>query len=230
MLTRENMLNGAFVRAHETLLPAHLRWDAEKIRASLFSTLKERPTGAPVWVFAYGSLMWNPALAIEEMQRARLNGWQRSFCIRLISGRATPEIPGRMLSLDEGGMTEGIAFRLPESTLIHELEMVWTREMITGLYRPVWVDVSLGNGEEIQALAFVSDRLHPHYEQDNRTASVAARIASASGDIGTNAEYVSKLQVTLCAWGIEDDYVRELAEALQVGYCQDKLLLQGAPL
>ena len=71
-------------------------------------------------------------LAIEEMQRARLKGWQRSFCIRLISGRATPDVPGRMLSLDEGGITEGIAFRLPESTLINELEIVWTREMITG--------------------------------------------------------------------------------------------------
>ncbi|WP_263440969.1 gamma-glutamylcyclotransferase [Klebsiella variicola] len=88
MLTREDMLNGAFVRAHETLLPVHMRWDAEKIRASMYSTLEERPMGAPVWIFAYGSLMWNPALAIEEMQRARLKGWQRSFCIRLISGRA----------------------------------------------------------------------------------------------------------------------------------------------
>lgn len=86
MLTRENMLNGTFVRVHEALLPANMLWDAEKIRASMNSTLEERPTGAPVWIFAYGSLMWNPVLAIEEMQRARLKGWQRSFCIRLISG------------------------------------------------------------------------------------------------------------------------------------------------
>ncbi|ROP61710.1 cation transport protein ChaC [Enterobacter sp. BIGb0383] len=230
MLTRENMRNGTFVRAHETLLPAHMRWDAEKIRASMYSTLEERPTGAPVWVFAYGSLMWNPALAIEEMQRACLKGWQRSFCIRLISGRATPDVPGRMLSLDEGGITEGMAFRLPESTLIHELEMVWTREMITGLYRPVWADVSLGSGEEIQALAFVSDRLHTHYEKDNLTATVAARIASAWGDIGTNADYVWKLQATLGAWGIQDDYVSELALALHEASCIDKLHQQGAPL
>ncbi len=230
MLTRENMLNGAFVRAHETLLPAHMRWDAEKIRASMYSTLEERPTGAPVWVFAYGSLMWNPALAIEEMQRARLKGWQRSFCIRLISGRATPDLPGRMLSLDEGGITEGMAFRLPESALIHELEMVWTREMITGLYRPVWADVLLGNGEEIQALVFVSDKLHPHYEQDNLTATVASRIASACGDIGTNADYVWKLQATLGSWGIRDDYVSELALALHEAPCNDKPHQQGAPL
>ena len=87
MLTRENMLHGTFVRVHEALLPANMLWDAEKIRASMNSTLEERPTGAPVWIFAYGSLMWNPVLAIEEMQRARLKGWQRSFCIRLISGR-----------------------------------------------------------------------------------------------------------------------------------------------
>lgn len=188
------------------------------------------PDGAPVWIFAYGSLMWNPVLAIEEMQRARLKGWQRSFCIRLISGRATPDVPGRMLSLDEGGITEGIAFRLPESTLINELEIVWTREMITGLYRPVWADVSLGNGKEIQALAFVSDRLHPHYEQDNLTATVALSIASARGDIGTNADYVWKLQATLGALGIRDDYVSELALALHEAPCNDKLHQRGASL
>ena len=230
MLTRENMLNGTFVRVHEALLPANMLWDAEKIRASMNSTLEERPTGAPVWIFAYGSLMWNPVLAIEEMQRTRLKGWQRSFCIRLISGRATPDVPGRMLSLDEGGITEGIAFRLPESTLINELEIVWTREMITGLYRPVWADVSLGNGEEIQALAFLSDRLHPHYEQDNLTATVALSIASARGDIGTNADYVWKLQATLGALGIRDDYVSELALALHEAPCNDKLHQRGASL
>ncbi|EEV5739947.1 gamma-glutamylcyclotransferase, partial [Escherichia coli] len=173
---------------------------------------------------------WNPVLAIEEMQRARLKEWQRSFCIRLISGRATPDVPGRMLSLDEGGITEGIAFRLPESTLINELEIVWTREMITGLYRPVWADVSLGNGKEIQALAFVSDRLHPHYEQDNLTATVALSIASARGDIGTNADYVWKLQATLGALGIRDDYVSELALALHEAPCNDKLHQRGASL
>ncbi|MGQ7167948.1 hypothetical protein ACUOCP_06890, partial [Escherichia sp. R-CC3] len=83
MLTRENMLNGTFVRVHEALLPANMLWDAEKIRASMNSTLEERPTGAPVWIFAYGSLMWNPVLAIEEMQRAQ-SGLQFPYiiCIR----------------------------------------------------------------------------------------------------------------------------------------------------
>ena len=123
-----------------------------------------------------------------------------------------------------------MAFRLPESTLIHELEMVWTREMITGLYRPVWAEISLGNGEEIQALAFVSDRLHPHYEKDNLTATVASSIASARGDIGTNADYVWKLQTTLGAWGIRDDYVSELALALHESPCNNKLHQRGASL
>ncbi|EFC4418213.1 gamma-glutamylcyclotransferase, partial [Escherichia coli] len=115
-------------------------------------------------------------------------------------------------------------------TLINELEIVWTREMITGLYRPVWADVSLGNGKEIQALAFVSDRLHPHYEQDNLTATVALSIASARGDIGTNADYVWKLQATLGALGIRDDYVSELALALHEAPCNDKLHQRGASL
>ena len=75
--------------------------------------------------------MWNPVLAIEEMQRARLKGWQRSFCIRLISGRATPDVPGRMLSLDEGGITEGIAFRLPELKWFTEFGHLNRGDMLT---------------------------------------------------------------------------------------------------
>ncbi|MEH5763412.1 gamma-glutamylcyclotransferase, partial [Escherichia coli] len=69
-----------------------------------------------------------------------------------------------------------------------------------------------------------------HYEQDNLTATVALSIASARGDIGTNADYVWKLQATLGALGIRDDYVSELALALHEAPCDDKLHQRGASL
>ncbi len=34
-----------------------------------------------LWIFAYGSLMWRPGFASEEIVHARLVGWRRSFCI-----------------------------------------------------------------------------------------------------------------------------------------------------
>ena len=185
------------------------------LRASMQSILKERPVGAPVWLFAYGSLMWNPTIAIEEMQRARIEGWQRRFCIRLLTGRATPEYPGRMLSLDEGGMTEGMIFRIPECSLESELSIIWMREMITGLYKPVWTDALTRTGETIKALTFVSNRQHPCYEFDSSVVTSAEYISQACGELGTNREYVERLSSTLTDWGINDNYVSSILHNLK---------------
>lgn len=158
--------------------------------------------------------MWNPSLIIEEMRRAKVLGLSRRFCIRLTSGRGSPELPGRMLGLDQGNGTEGFIFRLPEEELERELEVVWTREMITGLYQPMWVDATLLNGESLKVLAFVADRHHPAYEPDSSVETVAAITAHAGGHIGSNAEYVLRLDETLSAWSICDEYVRKIADIL----------------
>lgn len=182
----------------------------DQIYRSMQSTLMNRVAGKPVWVFAYGSLMWNPLIAIEEMQRAQLKGWQRRFCIRLTSGRATPEHPGRMLSLDAGGCTNGMAFRLADTNLERELSIIWIREMITGLYRPVWSEVVLADATQARALVFVSDITHPFYEADSTPSTVAKLASSATGYMGTNAEYITRLMATLGAWGIQDEYIDDI--------------------
>lgn len=210
MLTRENILSGDYVSTHQRLFPAKMLWSMDQIYLSMQSTLISRVIEEPVWVFAYGSLMWNPLITIEEMQRAQLKGWQRRFCIRLTSGRATPEHPGRMLSLDAGGCTEGMAFRLSDSDLERELSIIWIREMITGLYRPVWSDVILADGTQVRALAFVSEITHPFYEADSSPVTVATLASSATGYMGTNAEYITQLATTLGAWGIQDEYIGDI--------------------
>lgn len=215
MLTRENILNGDFLRAHEAILPAKLIWDEQRIMASMLSMLQQRPKDKPVWVFAYGSLMWNPMLIVEELRRARLLGWQRRFSIRLISGRATPTRPGRMLSLEENGQTDGIIFRLSESDLKQELMLVWVREMITGLYQPKWLTVTLDNGDCVNAIVFVSDPQHPLYEFKSDIESVLPLIHHASGSIGSNADYVFQLERPLASWQINDGYIGDLAYSLR---------------
>ncbi len=80
--------------------------------ASLNEALLDRPPGEETWVFAYGSLMWNPALEYAEVQPSKVEGWRRSFCFWTPMGRGTPELPGLMLALADGGACEGIAYRL----------------------------------------------------------------------------------------------------------------------
>jgi cation transport protein ChaC len=64
--------------------------------------LRARPRENDVWIFAYGSLIWNPLVNFAEIRLATLHGLHRSFCLRTIAGRGTAKTPGRMLSLAPG--------------------------------------------------------------------------------------------------------------------------------
>jgi glutathione-specific gamma-glutamylcyclotransferase len=94
--------------------------------ASLNEALLNRPPDEETWIFAYGSLMWNPALDYAEVQPCRVEGWRRSFCFWTPMGRGTPELPGLMLALADGGACEGIAYRLSPGLERQELFVVET--------------------------------------------------------------------------------------------------------
>ena len=51
-----------------------------------------------MWVFGYGSLLWNPGFEYREKTLATLDGWHRSFCMRSIHHRGTEEQPGLVLA------------------------------------------------------------------------------------------------------------------------------------
>src|SRR5947207_11187194 len=71
----------------------------------------------PVWIFAYGSLMWNPEMPFAERRSALLRGYHRSFCLYSRDYRGTPERPGLVVGLDRGGGCRGIAYRLTSDSL-----------------------------------------------------------------------------------------------------------------
>lgn len=177
-------------------------------------TLARRPKGQPLWLFAYGSLMWNPLIRFEEKQTATLLGWHRSFCIRLCTGRATPITPGRMLGLREGGKCHGIAFKLSEEALEEELTLVWIREMALGLYKPEWTQMLLPTGESVAALAFCADVDHPQYAPPSDLLETAAAISEASGCLGSNVEYFHQVYLELQRRGLSDPGIEELREVL----------------
>jgi cation transport protein ChaC len=132
--------------------------------------------------------------------------------MRLLAGRASISAPGRMLGLRPGGQTAGMAFRLSEEDLEEELALVWTREMPTGAYSPLWLPVVLKGGAPQVALVFVSNEEHPFLETDTSIATIAPLMAAASGPIGTNADYVRRLAATIEELGFEDAYVKALAD------------------
>ncbi|MFJ3366877.1 gamma-glutamylcyclotransferase [Pseudomonas sp. NPDC086251] len=213
MLTKHQITSGAYLE-NFCEVPREIMWTLEQIEQSMQETLEARPTTGDLWIFGYGSLLWNPLLNFEGQQRATLHGWHRSFCMRIIAGRATLDTPGRMLALEPGGSTQGVAFRLTEQVAKEELILLWVREMPTGAYRPVWAPLSLEDGTETMALVFVADPYHPLYEPDASVESVSPHIAGASGPMGTNAEYVHKLNNALSESGVVDEYIGALSAGI----------------
>ena len=214
MLTREMIQTGAYLNSFKDL-PQQPRWSHQRIEASMHETLAQRPRAQPVWLFAYGSLIWNPLFKYAEMQPSVLHGWHRSFCIRLHDGRGSVDAPGRMLALKAGGETNGVAFRLAEDGLVDELWLAWVREMVHGLYCPIWAEAVLADGRTAQALTFVADTTHQVYESDSSVATTVKAICKASGHLGSNRDYVLQLEACLADHDIQDAYVTELAAAVR---------------
>lgn len=212
MLTRQAIASGAYLEDLRSLHPDQV-WTLERIEASLRDTLRARPDG-DLWVFAYGSLMWNPMLNYLQRSAAVLRGWHRSFCLRIVAGRATPTSPGRMLALEQGGSTQGVAFRFSEGTLQEELRLLWIREMAMGAYTSIWSPITLDDGSEAKAIVFVADTGRPQFQHDSTIASIAPQIAQAQGAFGSNADYVFQLKAALDELGTHDEYVHCLASTL----------------
>jgi cation transport protein ChaC len=188
---------------------------AEQRRASLDKALQRYAPGEEAWVFAYGSLMWNPAIEFVEQQPCRVDGWRRSFCFWLPMGRGTPELPGLMLALEQGGECEGIAYRLTAEQVQSELPILWNREMLAGIYRPWWVPTNLRDGRRMTSVTFVVDPAHCQYCGDLPMERAAHHIAFAEGRRGACRDYLANTAAHARALGIHDPYIEELVERVK---------------
>ena len=214
MLSRDALRSGAFFTLFQNV-PGMEGWSRERIEHSMRETLAHRPDDSPVWLFAYGSLIWNPLFHFVESCPAQLDGWRRSFCIRMLAGRGSVERCGRMMSLVQGGCTQGLALRLDETQLETELTLVWSREMVGGAYRPDWATITLADGRAAPAIIFMANPDSALHEPDDSIDTVAPLIAAAEGPLGSNRDYVLQLDTILRRHGIEDAYVRTLAQRLK---------------
>ena len=167
--------------------------------------------GSDLWVFAYGSLMWNPAFHFTESRTATVHGFHRRFCLDSRVGRGTREVPGLMLGLDRGGSCRGIVLRIAAAQVHEELDIIWSREMVADAYRPVWVQARTQAGT-LPAIAFAIDESLPSYTGRLPLDEVARRIARASGPLGHCADYLAETVAHLEASGIHD---RSLAKILR---------------
>ena len=211
ILDREFIVSGALTEAIREADQAgllSLTTEAERI-ASRRAMLADHPDGADVWLFAYGSLLWNPAIHIAERVIGRVYGYHRCFGIWTHAGRGTIENPGLVLGLDRGGCCQGAALRIPAAKAAAELDVVWGREMVAKSYRPTWVKVHSPCGVR-RAITFVTDRNHDRYVGQVPLERIVHALATAAGVLGTSAEYLENTAAHLREVGITDRYLTDL--------------------
>lgn len=173
-----------------------------------------------LWVFGYGSLLWDPGFPVAETRVARLHDWHRSFCMSSIHHRGTPEAPGLVLALDHkpGAVCHGIAFRVAAPHADDTLAYLRERELISSAYletrqRVVFAD----GGTQEDVLTYVIDPAHEQY--CTLTLEEQAQIiARAVGGRGPNDAYLNNTALHLHELGLPDpdlDWLVARVRALQ---------------
>jgi glutathione-specific gamma-glutamylcyclotransferase len=221
-LCRSDLEQGRMREIYLAAVDAGRALNDEQLSTSLVETLARRPKGSGWWVFAYGSLLWNPLFPVAEMRPASLRGLHRRFCLWSLASRGTPSHPGLVLGLDRGGTCRGVALRLPAPLALDELHLLWRREMVVGAYHPRWVRLD-ADGREVVALTFVVRRDHPQYAGRLPIAKQVGVIANARGAFGASADYLERTRVALISHGIVDPYLEDLASRLLSASATGKL-------
>ena len=208
-LSRRDLEENRMRDLYATSVDPKLAYSDRQLSDSLTATLAAKPKRAGWWIFAYGSLLWNPLFPVAEMRPAMLGGFHRRFCLWSLASRGTLACPGLVLGLDRGGACRGVAMRLPAMLAIDELHLLWRREMAVGSYHPRWVRVDAG-GREIIALTFVVRRDHPQYAGRLSLGKEADVLRNACGAFGSSLDYLERTRVALVAHGIVDPYLERL--------------------
>lgn len=167
--------------------------------------LADLPEGESLWIFAYGSLLWNPCFPVEEERIGTVHGWHRRFCFWLTRWRGTRERPGLMLALDRGGSCRGVLCRIALDKRDAAVDSLLQREMgpTPPTNVPRWVSVRSGN-HRMRAIAFVADPSGPAYAAPLPDEKAVPVLALAAGHIGSCADYLRNAVSSLERRNIRD--------------------------
>ncbi|MDU8912578.1 gamma-glutamylcyclotransferase [Aestuariicoccus sp. MJ-SS9] len=199
-------------RLTEAGAPTDDLYSVDEIEALRARFLARHP-GGDLWVFAYGSLMWDPAFDFVEIRRARAPLHERRFILKDTKGaRGTADAPGLMAALDEGQGCHGLAFRIAAKDVSRETRRIWFREQIAPAYHARLIQLDTDHGK-IDALGFVANHAAASIEADLSFEEQVRYCATGQGFLGTSLEYVENLCGHFAELGIVDPELEKLAAA-----------------
>ena len=191
-----------------------VEWSDDRRNENMRQTLGASPDPDQLWVFAAGSLIWDPRFEPLETRTATYLGYRRAFSFWTIRARGSFERPGLGLALEPGGECTGLAFRVPETGRDEILDALWRREMSSGVYVPTWAETETEAGT-IQTLGFAANPDHQNYTGVLPLEMSAKIIATGEGTRGTCHDYLTLLIEALDRHGLVDRETLALHERVQ---------------
>ncbi|MEP0960592.1 MAG: gamma-glutamylcyclotransferase [Roseobacter sp.] len=170
-----------------------------------------------MWVFGYGSLLWNPGFEVSEQIIATLPGYARSFCMRSIHHRGSEAKPGLVLALDEepAHACEGVALRVKAGTEAQTLAYLRERELISSAYVERELRIDLKDGRRVNSVVYVISPDHVQYCGGLPLEEQAQIIAQAVGGMGPNTEYLFNTAQHLAQIGLHDPDIEWLSQRVR---------------
>jgi glutathione-specific gamma-glutamylcyclotransferase len=174
------------------------------------------PPGHPgdLWVFGYGSLMWNPGFPFAERHPALAHGVHRRLCVYSTRYRGTPESPGLVMGLLRGGACRGLAFRVLAKDVPPTRDYLTAREQLNKIYHEVFRPVRLNDGRTVAAMCYVVDQNHRQFAGRLAPEEQLSRVRHSSGSMGPNRDYVCNTARALNAIGCSDRTLDWMARKL----------------
>jgi glutathione-specific gamma-glutamylcyclotransferase len=186
---------------------------ASELDASLERALRAWDSRSDLWLFAYGSLIWNPGIPFEETTKATIHGYHRRLCLWSRINRGTFDKPGLVLGLDRGGSCKGLALRLAAGRARQSLAALWKREMVFGSYLPTWINAQTEHAG-LRALTFVIDPQSAGFAPRLSDAEITRAVRQGQGRYGACTDYVMRTASVLLEHGIVDRQLLKISRLI----------------
>jgi len=158
-------------------------------------------------ILAYGSLMWDNALATYRGEAVRVDGFRRAFVGQNTTRWGSLEHPCPQIRLVQGDGCDAVLFELPRGDSRLILRNLRQREGTRAR------TVQFGkNGRPVRAKSFLPS---PEARVWDDGESLVRGLLAAKGSVGTGEEYVRALIHAMDLWKIDDPLVREVWEEVR---------------
>lgn len=163
------------------------------------------------WVFAYGSLIWNPGFSFERRVKSQLSGLTRSLCVYSHRYRGTAAEPGLVFGLRSGGHVFGLAYEVTGEKWAEVRAYLAERELVSNVYKEQFVCLELEGGNKVPALTYIVDETHAQFADLGSVDELGEIVSKAQGSAGTNRDYVFNTLTQLRHLDIHDEELENLS-------------------